>query len=72
MVLQGESNEVARVHRRETPGDQCICERHGGGSHLVALGKATSESSFTIQQSAMEQALCARLGDAGKTTGRWD
>lgn len=47
VVLQGESNEVARVHRRETPGDQCICERHGGGSHLVALGKATSESSFT-------------------------
>lgn len=35
-------------------------------------GRQPQSLHLPIQQSAMEQALCARLGDAGKTTGRWD
>lgn len=70
-VPQVEPNEVARDHGRETPGDQGICERHWGGKPPGLLWGRQSLH-LPIQQSAMEQALCARLDDDGKTTGRWD
>lgn len=56
------------------PGTDVFMESHRDGTEGPWLfwGRQPQNLHLTIQQSATEQALCARLDDAGDKTGKGD